>query len=253
MKEEANYPFQYKEGNLGEHRAKSERIQLNLGRMSLTRKQAKVLEFLAEHSHQLGFPPSVREIGDYFGISVKAASDHLRAIAKKDYINLFPHRARGIEIKKNSLGVSHTKNQSSHHTQEFQKDLVSVPLIGRIAAGVPILAEENIEENLLLPQALLPQTGVFFALQISGDSMKNMGILNGDIAIIQKVEDFRNEIKNGDIVAALINSEATLKTYTIHNKMIELHPENDAYTKITLDPKDESQILGKLKGIYRKY
>ena len=234
-------------GTLGKNREKSKRINEHLGKKSLTGKQAKVLEFVISYKRKIGFPPSIREIGNYFNISGKAAHDHLNLIAKKDYIRFFSGIARGIEILNNPF------ENKNHSNLSNIGELIYIPLLGRIAAGLPILAEENIEEKLALPKSFVSSSGEYFALRISGESMKNVGILDQDIAILRRVTDFRTEIKNGDIVAALIDSEATLKTFFQKDSQIELHPENPDFKKIKLQKRDEPMIIGKLVGIYRKY
>ena len=122
--------------------------------------------------------------------------------------------------------------------------VVNIPLLGRVAAGMPILAEENIEEYLAFPRVMLPEDGVF-ALRVAGDSMKDAGIYDGDIAVIQKQETARD----GDIVVALIEDEATLKYFHREKKRIRLQPANKAYKPIYAV---EPAILGKLVGIYRQ-
>ena len=252
---DSNYPFQAGEGSLGTLRSKSKRIDEKLGTNSLTEKQAKVFQFIKKHSRELGFPPSIREVAIYFGVSLKAARDHLNAISKKNYIKVFPKRARGIEIIKDPFASENETNDSSLNKKviHLEEQFTSVPLLGTIKAGIPALTEENFEDDLQLPKHLLPHTGVFFALRVSGDSMRDAGILDGDIAILQKIDDFKTEVRNGDIVAALIDSEVTLKTYLNKNNIIELHPENKAYKPIILDKRDNPSVMGKLKGIYRKY
>ena len=234
-------------GNLGKTRAKSKRIDEHLGKKSLTEKQAKILKFILFYKEKVGFPPSMREIGDYFNISGKAAHDHLNAIAKKDYIRFFSGIARGIEILKNPF------ENNDHSGLLNTKEMVHVPLLGRIAAGLPILAEENIEEELALPKTFISASGEYFALRVSGESMIHAGILDQDIAILRKVTDFHTEIKNGDIVAALIDSQATLKTFFQKDGQIELCPSNPDFKKIKLQEQDRPMIIGKLIGIYRKY
>ncbi|MCS6985562.1 MAG: transcriptional repressor LexA [Leptospiraceae bacterium] len=231
------YPFPAGSGTLGLFRAKSKRINEEKGKFSLTEKQAKILNFIKAHIGQLGFPPTIRQIANYYSISAKAAHDHLRAIANKGYLRLFPGSARGIEL-----------------IDRDQDDVVYVPLIGAIAAGRPTLAEESVEKRIPLPRSFLAHAaGELFALRVRGDSMEKAGILDGDIAVIKQVSDYKSEVQNGDIVAALIDQEATLKTFYRKKDTIELHPANDRYPVIRLEEKDDPQILGKLVGIYRRY
>ncbi|MDH5717855.1 MAG: transcriptional repressor LexA [Spirochaetia bacterium] len=254
------YPFKSGTGSLGKYRVKSPRVNKELGKLSLTDKQNRVIHFITEHINKVGFPPTVREIASYFGVSAKAAHDHMRAIAKKGYIRLFPGSARGLEIihpelKKEAENKNTLKNK--HNSQvslsDLMKEVTIVPLVGRIAAGVPILAEENIESHLTFPKSFLPAESDMFALVVSGDSMQDADISDGDIAIVKKIKDYNTEIKNGDIVAAMIDNEVTLKTFYKKNKNFELHPQNKKYKIIILNPKDNPQILAKLVGIFRQY
>ncbi len=241
------YPFKPGDGKLGKHRAKSKKIDLNFGNNSLTEKQFKILLFLNEHIDRLGFPPSLREAADYFSISIKAVQDYLKALDKKGYIKLTPGIARGLELLKKEIfnnAVSDT---------DMNQEMVFIAVLGRIAAGVPILAEENIEDHIALPRSLLPAKGNYFAVQVKGDSMQMAGILDQDIAIIQSMQNRKINIKNGDIIAVLIDGDATLKTYYRKGEIIELHPANDNYSVIQVSAKDNMIIAGRLAGIYRKY
>ncbi len=243
------YPFKPGSGNLGEFREKSPRINSELGKLSLTEKQGRVLEFVNSHIKQLGFPPTVREIAAYFDISGKAAHDHLKAIAKKGYLRLFSGSARGIEV----IGDDHEPDPDSNPLSDLIKNVKMIPLVGSIAAGVPILAEENVETRLAFPKSFLPPTGEMFALRVKGDSMEEAGILEGDIAVLKKITDVNTEVSNGDIVAALIDNEATLKTWHRQQNRIELRPENSRYQPISLSPRDNAAVVGKLVGVYRTY
>lgn len=250
--EKQHYPFKSGEGNLGTFREKSPRINKDLGKHSLTEKQSKVYHFISEHVERLGFPPTVREIASYFNVSAKAAHDHLKAVARKGYIRLFAGSARGIEvIQDNAI----QENTGDEHTPllDLLQEVNMVPLIGSIAAGAPILAQENIETKLAFPKSFLPENSNMFALRVKGDSMEGAGIMDGDIAVLKQVQDTNTEIKNGDIVAALIDGEATLKTWSKKGQSIELLPENSRYEPIALSSKDNAAIVGKLVGVYRSY
>ena len=199
----------------------------------LTDKQLMIFEFIKEKINDSGFPPTVREIGDRFGITVKGAYDHLKAIEKKGYIRTEQNKSRAIVI----LGDSDTAESAS--------DGISIPLLGRIAAGSPILAEENIEDYLTFPESMFTN-GEYFALNVKGDSMIEGGILDGDIAIIKK----QNTANNGEIIAALLEDEATLKIFSKAGNAIKLVPMNSAYKPI--ECRDLS-ILGKLAAVFRRY
>mgnify|MGYP001343418801 FL=1 len=198
----------------------------------LTDKQQIILNYIREKINESGFPPTVREIGDRFGITVKGAYDHLKAIEKKGHIRTEQNKSRAIVV----LGEEGTVPASSG---------ISIPLIGRIAAGSPILADENIEDYLTFPEEMFG-SGEFFALNVSGDSMIEGGIFDGDIAIIKK----QNIANNGDIVAALLEDEATLKVFQKTSDSIKLLPKNSAYKPIE---GREFTVLGKLAAIFRSY
>ncbi len=200
----------------------------------LTGKQSAILDYIEEYINAQGYPPTIREIGEKFSITAKGAYDHLKAIEKKGYIKCEKNRSRAIELLKTSNG------QAPLETGR----VVNIPLLGRVAAGMPILAEENIEEYLAFPRTMVDDNGVF-ALRVAGDSMKDAGIHDGDIAVIQKQETARD----GDIVVALLDDEATLKYFHKEKSRIRLQPANKAYKPIyTAD----AVILGKLVGIYRQ-
>jgi repressor LexA len=198
----------------------------------LTDKQQIILNFIREKINDSGFPPTVREIGDRFGITVKGAYDHLKAIEKKGHIRTEQNKSRAIVVLDDSAAAPSSSG-------------VSIPLLGRIAAGTPVLAEENIEDYLTFPEEMFG-SGEFFALNVAGDSMIEGGIFDGDIAIIKK----QNVANNGDIVAALLEDEATLKVFQKTSDSIKLLPKNSAYKPIE---GREFTVLGKLAAIFRSY
>lgn len=201
----------------------------------LTEKQHAILTFIEDHIRTQHYPPTIREIGENFGITAKGAYDHLKAIEKKGYIRSEKNRSRAIELVKTSLGAEPVSMERT----------ASIPLVGRVAAGVPVLAEENIEEYLAFPRSMVPDDGVF-ALRVAGDSMIEAGIHDGDIAVIQKAESARN----GDIVVALIEDEATLKYFYKEGKKVRLDPANKSYKPIY---PSQLAIIGKLVGLYRQF
>ena len=207
-------------------------IKRDNGMKTLTKKQEHIFNFIKEAILSSGFPPTVREIGEKFGITVKGAYDHLKAIEKKGYIRCTQNKSRAIEI----LIDKNTKTPS---------DILNIPLLGRIAAGAPILAQENVEDFIKLPKAMLPG-GELFALHVRGDSMVEKGITDGDIAIIKK----QNTANNGDIVAALIGDEATLKIFKAVDRKIHLVPANPSFKTMVLD---NVTVLGKLVSLIRQY
>jgi len=199
----------------------------------LTDKQQMIFEFIREKINDSHFPPTVREIGDRFGITVKGAYDHLKAIEKKGYIRTEQNKSRAIVILNDS------------DSAETASSGINIPLLGRIAAGSPILAEENIEDYLTFPESMFTN-GEYFALSVKGDSMIEGGILDGDIAIIKK----QNTANNGEIIAALLEDEATLKIFSKAGNAVRLVPMNSAYKPIECS---ELSILGRLAAVFRKY
>ncbi|MCE9499741.1 MAG: transcriptional repressor LexA [Leptospira sp.] len=199
----------------------------------LTDKQQAVLKFITHIIRERGFPPTIREIGDEFEITAKGAYDHLKAIEKKGYLKTSKNQSRAIELLR-------------HNAEDIVPvRAMSVPLIGRVAAGMPILAEENIEDYIPVSDELAKR-GVTYALRVIGDSMIDAGIQNGDIAIIQK----KDTARNGDIIVALVEDEATLKTYFKESDHIRLEPSNSKYKPIKTK---KALIMGKLVGLYRVY
>jgi repressor LexA len=199
----------------------------------LTEKQESVLQFITEIVREKGFPPTIREIGDQFGITAKGAYDHLKAIEKKGYIRTSKNQSRAIELLKGASEEALVVRASG------------IPLLGQVAAGSPILAEENIEEYIAVPDDLATKPGTF-ALRVRGDSMIEAGISDGDIAIIQKKETARN----GEIVVDLLENEATLKVFFKEADHIRLEPRNSKLKPIKAK---KVHILGKLIGLYRIY
>ncbi len=202
----------------------------------LTNKQKQILDFIIEYVKTKNYPPSIREIADHFKITPKGAYDHLKAIEKKGFIKTEKNRSRAIEL---------TKIQQEEH--EWTNDIYKIPLVGRVAAGSPILAEENIEEYLTFPRSMIPYhlEKEIFALRVTGDSMIEAKINDGDIAIIQKTS-----ANNGDIVVALIEDEATLKYFYKEKDYIRLEPANPKYKPIITK---DAIIIGKLIGLYRRF
>ena len=195
-------------------------------------KQLEVYNFLKTYTENRGFPPSVREICEAVGLSsTSTVHGHLKRLEKKGLIKRDPSKPRALEI------VELNNNK---------KEMINIPIVGKATAGLPILATENIEDTFPLPLEYIKHNKELFMLRVTGESMINVGINNGDLAIIEKTES----AENGEIIVALIDNEATIKTFYKEDGHIRLQPEND-----TMDPiivKDCS-VLGKLVGIYRQY
>jgi len=198
----------------------------------LTRRQGEVLNFLETYISQNKYPPTIREISQNFEISVKGAYDHIKALEKKRFIRCGDGRSRAIEI-------IHSQEEASSPIFEY------VPLLGRVAAGAPLLAEENFEGHIPVPSAFL-STGEHFALEVKGESMSKAGIMDGDSAIIRK----QSTAENGEIIVALVDEAVTLKRYFKETNRIRLQPENDDYFPLY---SQDVRIIGKLITIIRNY
>lgn len=203
---------------------------------NLTDKQSRIYEFIVARQRDNGYPPTQAEICDHFGFgSLNTVRSHLVLIEKKGYIRLNCGKARGIQLVLSPAPV-------------FRQQEDSIPLLGRIAAGVPIWAEQNVEDYLPIPPAFFGG-GELFALRVLGDSMTGAGIKNGDIAVIQR----RDCVENGEIAAVLIEQEATLKRVYVSSNSLVLKAENPAFEDLTY-AKDKSElirILGRYQGIVR--
>jgi repressor LexA len=209
--------------------------------IELSVRQTDVLDFIASTIDNRGLPPSYREIGDALGISsTNGVSDHVKALIKKGYIKKIasaPGTARGIQL---------TPKARSMHAND---NLVEIPLLGHVAAGTPILAEENHERTLSFDASLLSGTGPTFALTVRGESMIEEGIHDGDIVIVRQ----DNTARNGDIVVALVDGEATVKYYFHEGERIRLQPANGTMEPIFVGPDQTTLIQGKVAGVVRVY
>ncbi|MGI6567261.1 MAG: transcriptional repressor LexA [Firmicutes bacterium] len=201
----------------------------------LTERQREVLEFIKEQVREKGYPPSVREIGDAVGLrSSSTVHGHLRRLESKGYIRRDPTKPRAIEVIQDDEPVESL----------LTKDLVSVPLVGSVTAGQPILAVENIEDYVPLPRDFASDEATFM-LRIKGDSMIDAGILDGDYVVVRQQPD----AINGDIVVALLEDEATVKRFYREANYVRLQPENPLYDPILTT---DVQILGKVIGVLRR-
>ncbi len=200
---------------------------------ALTDKQKNVLKLIAEKVKEVGYPPTLQELADELGFSSKnAALKHLTALEKKGYIGKRGGVARGIRILE-SLGFLDGPDENS------------VPLVGTVAAGSPLLAEQNVERYLTIPKYLLPAKGDFFALRVQGDSMIDAGIFEDDLVVVHST----HQAKNGDIVVALVGNETTVKRFITNSKERYLKPENSKYSDIR--PTQEWSVQGKVVALIR--
>ena len=201
----------------------------------LTSRQAEVLQFIGKHSERHGFPPSVRDIGDRFGLNPATVHDHIKALERKGRLLRQPNRSR-------SLVVIKPDGPTDEHLTPNE-----VPIVGRVAAGAPILAQENIEDVLRLPEGWAPEGA--FLLRVEGDSMQNAHILDGDYVLVRPDKT----ASNGEIVVAMIEDEATVKRFYRKKNSVELRPENPAYAPIEVRGSEASgfSIVGKVIGVFR--
>lgn len=202
-------------------------------RSELTRRQAEILGFIKTHIQYSGFPPTISEIQRQFSFkSPNAVQEHLKALMRKGHIRRTPNQWRGLELV--------VANKSGEETAKYST--LSVPLIGRVTAGLPVLAEENFEGTISVDRSLVGRAARLFALHVRGNSMIKVGIYDGDIAIAQQ-QSFAD---HGDIVIALLGDEATVKRLYRKNKIILLRPENDAMQPIKISEESDIKILGKV-------
>lgn len=203
--------------------------------MELHERQRMILEVIESAVRRQGYPPTVREIGAAVGLcSPASVQGHLSALEAMGYIRRGTSKRRALEVIRPSAGAAADTMPRTH----------GVPLVGRVAAGVPLLAEENLEDTLEIPR-FLGGEGSCFALRVTGSSMINAGILDGDIVIVRQQDD----ANDGDIVVALLEDEATLKRFFREADQVRLQPENDAMEPIlTRDPR----IIGKVTGVLRR-
>ena len=197
----------------------------------ITDKQQQILNFMKDEILRTGYPPTVREICDAVGLkSTSSVHSHLETLEKNGFIRRDPTKPRAIEICDDSF-------------QMVRTEMSSLPIVGNVAAGQPILAQENIENYFPVPAEIVPQ-GESFALRIRGESMINAGIFDGDLIFVNSC----NTARNGEIVVALVEDSATVKTFYKEDGHIRLQPEND-----TMDPiiVDNCVILGKVFGVFR--
>ena len=199
--------------------------------LNLTKRQQEIFEFIKTYSSSHGYPPTVRDIGKAIGLtSSSTVHTHLANLEKIGLLRRDPSKPRALELlvdqAKKAVGPS------------------GLPVVGRVAAGAPVLAEENIEEYVEVPDLAGGEVGEY-VLRVSGDSMRDAGILDGDHVVVRKQETARN----GEIVVALVGEEATVKRYFKERDHIRLQPENDAHEPIRTR---DAQVLGRVVGVCRR-
>ncbi len=240
----------------------------------LTPRQQNILDFVHEFQQQHGYPPSIREIGEFFGIrSTNGVSDHLRALERKGFLSRNGHLSRSLQVVRDetrfvpeseevdaddvpviarTTTTGRTLSLASKTPQSMVQrgNAVTVPVMGRVAAGQPILAVEDCEDTLVVDSYLLGGPGEVFGLRVVGESMIEAGILPGDFLFVRK----RSTAQSGDIVVAMIDGEATVKRWFPEGDRIRLQPENAAMKPIYVNRADfrAVDLLGTVVGIYRK-
>ncbi|MFA5890972.1 MAG: transcriptional repressor LexA [Actinomycetota bacterium] len=201
----------------------------------LTKRQRAIVDFIMTTHRERGYPPTVREIGDAVGLqSPSSVHAQISTLVERGYLRKDPTRPRALVVRKDEDGIPVTR-----------RAMHDVPVLGRIAAGAPLLAAENLEETLPLPEDLVG-SGTLFALRVKGDSMINAGILEGDLVIVRE----QPVAEDGEIVAALIDGEeATVKRLRRADGSVRLEAENPAYAPIVAD---DVRILGKVVSVMRR-
>ena len=197
----------------------------------ISKKQEEILNYIKNEILERGFPPAVREICQAVGLkSTSSVHSHLESLDRNGYIRRDPTKPRAIEILDESFNM-------------IRREMVNVPIIGTVAAGQPILAEQNIEGYFPIPTEYMPNKQSFM-LKVKGESMINAGIFDGDKVLVKQ----QATAENGDIVVALVDDSATVKTYYKENGHYRLQPENDSMDPIIVD---KCEILGKVFGVFR--
>lgn len=200
----------------------------------ITQKQSEILEYMKNEILNRGFPPSVREIGEAVHLkSTSSVHSHLETLEKNGYIRRDPTKPRAIEIVDDNFNL-------------VRRETVNVPIIGKVSAGQPLLAVENIDGYFPIPSEYMPNNKTFM-LVVQGDSMINAGIFNGDYVIVEQ----QTTAENGQKVVALVEDSATVKTFYKENGHIRLQPENDTMEPIIVEQDQFFQILGKVIGVFR--
>ncbi len=219
----------------------------------LTKRQAAVLDFIIECIDVEGYPPTIREIGDHLGIkSTNGVNDHLKAIERKGYLEREDAKSRALKPLFNPDGSPYGREAvgSTDDTRVFDEPIRSVPVVGRIAAGLPAQAIENTEEFLAIGESLLGRGGDIFGLRVTGESMIEDGIHDGDYIFVKR----QQEARNGEIVAAMVDGEATVKRLYREGQRIRLQPANSSMDPIYVHAAEgrNAGILGRVVGVFRK-
>jgi repressor LexA len=206
----------------------------------LTARQEQVLSYIRQSIHERGYPPTLREIGAHMGIrSTNGVNDHLRALERKGYLTREDMKSRALRPK--DLDPPKKKVEDG--------DVLEVPILGRVAAGMPLYAEEHLLDTVRIDQSLL-KSGEIFGLRVTGDSMIDVGIMNGDYVFVRK----QSTADRGDIVVALIGDDATVKRYFPEKDYVRFQPENKTMAPILVRATDfkPTMLLGLVVGVFRR-
>jgi repressor LexA len=202
---------------------------------ALTKIERRILNYLVDYLKENTYQPSIREIGKRFGIkSTKTVSEHLQSLADKGFIERDASRSRGVKI----LGMN------------LSPAVASVPLYGQIAAGVPVLLREDVVEEFELDRKLAGSADAFL-LAVTGDSMTGMGIVEGDMVLVEPADE--GDIQNGEVIAARVDGAATVKRYFANGGKVVLEPANPGYAPILVHEHNDFAILGRVSGLYRRF
>ena len=216
----------------------------------LTQRQREILDFITHSIDERGYPPTLREIGTHFGIkSTNGVNDHLKALEKKGYLRREDLKSRAMRPVKRPEDRGGAGADVIPITNRLGEDMCEIPIVGRVAAGAPLLAVENVEDTVKVDRFLLGGHREVFGLRIVGDSMIEDGIHNGDYVFVKKTPT----ANRGDIVVAMIEGEATVKRYYPEGDRIRFQPANAAMDPIIVERRDfrSVDIIGVVVGVYR--
>ena len=204
--------------------------------MGLTDRQAAILDFIIEEISAKGYPPSVREIGEAIGLnSPSTVHSHLATLEQKGYIRRDKSKPRALEVT----------FETEPSSLSF-KEMVDVPILGQVSAGLPIFADENLEDTFPMPLSFVHSKENLFMLRVKGESMIEAGILDGDLVIVEQT----SQVRNGEIAVVLVGDEATVKTFYKAANHIRLQPENSSMEPIIVQ---EAEVLGRVIGLFRRF
>ena len=210
----------------------------------LTKRQSQTLEFIRHQIEERGYPPTLREIGEFMGIrSTNGVNDHLRALERKGYLRREDMKSRALKLVEESLPAPGKRPRD-------EEDLVDIQVLGRVAAGLPLLADENVVDTVRIDRMLVRGGREVFGLRVTGDSMVDAGIFGGDYIFVKR----QSAAERGEIVVALIGDEATVKYYYPEKDYVRFQPANSQMAPILVRATDfkPTMLLGKVVGVFRR-